>query len=219
MKYDSLLFDLDGTLTDPFEGITNSIIYALSHFGITETDRNKLGSFIGPPLNYSFEEYYRMDRETALKAVTLYRKYYEKDGLYENKLYPDIAETLKTLKEEGYRLIVATSKPEIFAKKILDHFGILCYFDYVAGATFDLTRVDKADIIRYAIEECKISDVSRAIMTGDRKHDIIGAKENGMKSVGVLYGYGSKEELKAAGADYIISTPTELAALMHKLNK
>lgn len=218
MKYDTLLFDLDGTLTDPFEGITNSVIFALKQFGITETDRKKLGSFIGPPLNYSFEEYYGMDRETALKAVTLYRKYYEKDGLYENKLYPDIGKALGALKGKGYRLFVATSKPEIFAERILRHFGIMNYFDGVAGASLDLSRAEKADVIAYAIEKFGISNVARALMIGDRKHDVIGARENGIKSAGVLYGYGSEKELKEAGADYIVTSPMQIVSLMDKLN-
>lgn len=219
MKYDTLLFDLDGTLTDPFEGITNAIIYALGRLGIEESDRNKLTSFIGPPLTESFSEFYGMSKDDSLRAVSLYREYYGAKGLYENKLYPQMAETLRALRQEGYRLVVATCKPEVFAVKIVERFEIAQHFDYVAGATLDGTRTEKADVIRYALENCAVVDVSRAIMIGDRKHDILGARAVGLKSVGVLYGYGSEEELKGAGADYIISVPTELVSLIDKLNK
>lgn len=219
MKYDTLLFDLDGTLTDPFEGITNAIIYALGRLGIEESDRNKLTSFIGPPLTESFSEFYGMSKDDSLRAVSLYREYYGAKGLYENKLYPQMAETLRALRQEGYRLIVATCKPEVFAVKIVERFEIAQYFDYVAGATLDGTRTEKADVIRYALENCAVADRGRAIMIGDRKHDILGARAVGLKSVGVLYGYGSEEELKGAGADYIISVPTELVSLIDKLNK
>ena len=219
MKFDTLLFDLDGTLTDPFEGITNAIIYAFRHFRIEVSDKNKLGEFIGPPLTESFATFYGMSKTESLKAVSLYREYYGAKGLYENKLYPQMVETLSDLKREGYRLIVATCKPEVFAIKIAERFKIAQYFDFIAGATLDGTRIEKADVIRYALENCAVVDVSRAIMIGDRKHDILGAKEVGLKSIGVLYGYGSEEELKGAGADYIISVPTELVSLIDELNK
>lgn len=219
MKYDTLLFDLDGTLTDPFEGITNAIIYALGRLGIEESDRNKLTSFIGPPLTESFSEFYGMSKDDSLRAVSLYREYYGAKGLYENKLYPQMAETLRALRQEGYRLIVATCKPEVFAVKIVERFEIAQYFDYVAGATLDGTRTEKADVIRYALENCAVVDVSRAIMIGDRKHDILGARAVGLKSVGVLYGYGTREELNAAGADAIISAPDQISAAIRQLEK
>ena len=219
MKYDTLLFDLDGTLTDPFEGITNAIIYALGRLGIEGSDRNKLSSFIGPPLTESFSEFYGMSKDDSLRAVSLYREYYGAKGLYENKLYPQMAETLRALRQEGYRLVVATCKPEVFAVKIVERFEIAQYFDFVAGATLDGTRTEKADVIRHALAMCAVADRGRAIMIGDRKHDILGARAVGLKSVGVLYGYGSEEELKGAGADYIISVPTELVSLIDKLNK
>lgn len=205
----NILFDLDGTLTDPFEGITNSVIYSLKKCGIDESDKQKLKCFIGPPLYKSFMVEYSLSRSDALKAVDYYREYYADKGIFENFLYDGINETLEFLSERGNFLYVATSKPKIFAEKILRHFDISKYFRFVAGATLDSRLVEKSDIIKFAIEENNI-DVSHAVMIGDRKHDILGAKQNKIKSIGVLYGYGTFEELSAAGADAFAEKPNSI---------
>ena len=205
--YQNILFDLDGTLTDPGMGITNSVIYALKKFKIDVEDRTSLYRFIGPPLKGSFEEFYGFSEEQSELAVQYYREYFKKQGMLENEVYDGIPELLKQLREKNKTLIVATSKPEPFTLEILRHFQLLDYFNFVAGATMDDTRNKKSDIIRYALESCHITDKSTAVMIGDRKHDIIGAKENGLDSIGVLFGYGDYEELTAAGATYIAETP------------
>ena len=205
--YQNILFDLDGTLTDPGMGITNSVMYALKKFKIDVEDRTSLYRFIGPPLKGSFEDFYGFSEEQSELAVQYYREYFKKQGMLENEVYDGIPELLKQLREKNKTLIVATSKPEPFTLEILRHFQLLDYFNFVAGATMDDTRNKKSDIIRYALESCHITDKSTAVMIGDRKHDIIGAKENGLDSIGVLFGYGDYEELKAAGATYIAETP------------
>lgn len=210
--FDAVLFDLDGTLTDPFEGISNSIIYALKKFGITAPDKPLLKKFIGPPLTESFSEYCGLNHSDALHAVDYYREYFSVAGIFENKPYEGVCELLSGLKERGYTAIVATSKPEQFAKAIVQHFGLEQYFKEICGATMDQSRTQKADVIAYALKKCEIKekDKKRAVMVGDRKHDIIGAKTNGLSSIGVLYGYGSKEELLEAGANYIANSPVDI---------
>lgn len=209
---DSVLFDLDGTLTDPFEGITNSVAYALNKFGIDVSDRRSLTPFIGPPLRESFSVFYGFSKKDAEKAVSYYREYYAETGIFENTVYDGIKDVLAELKARGKKLVVATSKPEIFAKRILEHFS-LGYFDFVAGATLDSARVTKSDVISYALREGGINDRSRTVMVGDRKHDVYGAKQNGIRCIGVLYGYGNKEELIQAGADYLIAEPSDILSV------
>ncbi len=201
-NFDIILFDLDGTLTDPGEGITNSVAYALNKYGIVNTDRTELYPFIGPPLYASFMKYYGFSEEEALRAVEYYREYYTDKGIFENRLYEGIADCLERLYASGKKLLVATSKPEIFAKKILAHFGIEKYFYLVAGATLDGHLIEKSDIIDYAFKSSGLSKDS-ALMIGDRSFDILGAKEQGIASAGVLWGYGDAYELENAGADMI----------------
>ena len=171
--FDTVLFDLDGTLTDPFEGISNSIIYALKKFGIAAPDKPLLKKFIGPPLTESFSEYCGLNHSDALRAVDYYREYFSVAGIFENKPYEGVCELLSGLKERGYTAIVATSKPEQFAKAIVQHFGLEQYFKEICGATMDQSRTQKADVIAYALKKCEIKDKKRAVMVGDRKHDII----------------------------------------------
>lgn len=209
-KYDVILFDLDGTLTDPGTGITNSVMHALKKYGIEVEDRAQLYKFIGPPLHESFEKYYGFSREEAMQAVEYYREYYKVKGIYENLLYDGIENLLKKLFENGKKIILATSKPEVFAKEILRHFGIEKYFYYVAGSNLDGSRTLKAEVIGYALESAEITDKSGAVMVGDREHDIIGAKKIGLDSAGVLFGYGSREELEAAGADFIAESVSDI---------
>lgn len=210
-KYDVILFDLDGTITDPGIGITNSVAYALKKHGITVEDRAELYKFIGPPLHLSFEEYYGLDGQ---QAVEEYREYYRDKGIYENVVYGGVEPMLKKLNEAGKKVVLATSKPEVFAREILRYFNLDDYFYYAAGANLDGTLTDKAEVIAYALAEGRVTDKSTVLMVGDRKHDIIGAKKNGVDSMGVLYGYGSREELEAAGADYIVSTVEEMSEML-----
>lgn len=212
MKY--VLFDLDGTLTDPAEGITNSVAYALRHYGIEVADKCELNCFIGPPLTDSFEKYYGFDHEKAVEAVEVYRKYFRPTGIFENKLYEGVMELLSALKAKGFTVIMATSKPEVFAKRIAEHFGFDGYFDLIAGSTLDGSRVKKHDVIENAIERAGITDRGECLMIGDRHHDIDGAKLSGLRSVGVLWGYGDREELALAGADYICERVGDLLELI-----
>lgn len=204
--YDIFFFDLDGTLTDSSLGITNSVIYALKKFGIEETDRRKLYSFIGPPLTVSFEKFCGFSKEKTVKAVEYYREYYRDRGIFENRVYDGMEEVLRELKDRGRMLAVATSKPEPFARQIMEHFHLMHYFDYVAGMGMDGGRGTKEEVIRYALDACKITDRSRVLMVGDREHDVIGAKAAGIDCLGILYGFGTREELTKAGADYIAET-------------
>ena len=201
--YQYILFDLDGTLANPEIGITSSVMYALEKFGVKVEDRKELHPFIGPPLSYSFQNYYGLSEADSELAIKYYRERFSVKGLYENEVYEGVEKLLQQLKESGKKLIIATSKPEEFTLKILEHFDLLKYFDYVAGATIDGSLGEKTDVIRYAIEISGIQDKSQAIMIGDRKYDILGAKENGLDSIGVLFGFGDREELSEAGANYI----------------
>lgn len=200
MKYDDILFDLDGTLTDPGEGITNSVAYALKKNGITPPPREALYPFIGPPLNESFMKYFGFSEADSFRCVDDYREYYRDRGIFENRLYEGIPELLKSLKSAGRTVLLATSKPTVFAAQILEHFGIADCFAGVYGSELDGSRTHKADVIAYALQKSGIDDVSHAVMVGDRFHDVVGAKQNGISTIGVLYGYGSQEELENAGA-------------------
>lgn len=213
-KYDVILFDLDGTLTDPADGIINSVIYALSKYNISVDDRRSLYKFIGPPLLDSFMEYYGFSESQAYEAIEFYRERFRAKGMFENSVYNGIEELLISLKNKGKRLIVATSKPEEFSVKILEHFNLSQYFEFIAGSNLDGSRSAKADVITYALESCGINDKSGAIMIGDRKHDIIGANAVGLDSIGVLFGYGDLEELKAAGATYIADSVDDINKLL-----
>ena len=204
------LFDLDGTITDPGEGITNSVAYALEHFGIRVEDKTQLYPFIGPPLLDSFRRFYGFSEKQADEAVKTYREYYRAEGIHQNLLYPGISDVLKTLHDKEKILAVATSKPEPFARQILEHFGLAQYFTFIGGATFDVSRSKKADVIRYVLETLHVEDKRQVLMIGDRSHDIIGAKANGLDAMGVLYGYGCIEEFKGAGADHIAKSPKDI---------
>jgi len=208
-----ILFDLDGTLTDPALGITNSVMYSLKKFGISVSDRSDLYKFIGPPLWESFINYYGFTREEANKAVEYYREYFKDIGIFENVVYTGIDDLLCSLVCKNKILILATSKPEIYAKRILKHFNLDRYFSFVAGSELDGTRIDKQEVIRYALRESNVVDLSLAVMIGDREYDIIGAKKAGIDSIGVLYGYGSPSELQNAGADYIVNDINDLITL------
>ena len=208
--FDYLFFDLDGTLTNPAQGITNSFIYAFNSLGIEVPSYETLLTFIGPPLPVTFGKMVGLPESQVDEAIKKYREYFSTRGIFENELFDDIPPALEKLKAAGKKLVVATSKPEEYSVKIINHFGLEKYFDYVCGSCMDETRGSKTEIISYALDRCGIDDSSdnnnksRVLMIGDRFHDIEGAKNNQIKSCGVLYGFGSQEELKKAGADYII---------------
>lgn len=202
--YKYLFFDLDGTVTDSAEGIYNSIIFALNKLGYEVEDKNSLRPFIGPPLTESFKKYYSFDDEKTALGVKYYREYYPQKGIFENKVYEGIPELLKKLHESGKKIILATSKPEPFAVTILEHFGIAEYFDLIAGSTFDTSRQNKADVLRYAVESIGVEDLGEALMIGDRLHDVVGAHEVGMGCAYVLFGFGSRDEAEEYGAEHII---------------
>ncbi len=208
--FDYLFFDLDGTLTDPAQGITNSFIHAIKYFGLEVPSYETLCSFIGPPLPETFKTQFGFSEEKAAEGVKKYREYFAEKGLLENSVYPGIPELLTKLKAAGKKLVVATSKPEEYSVRIIEHFGLAQYFENVCGSLMDESRSKKDEVIEYAIERNHISDRSKILMIGDRKHDILGAKKVGLKSCGVLFGYGSLEELKAAGADFIVENVSRL---------
>lgn len=213
-NYKIMLFDLDGTLTDPKSGITRSVQYALKKMGILENDLNNLTKFIGPPLVESFQAYYEMDYEMAWQAVEYYREYFAEKGIFDNYVYPGIPELLQRLKEKKKVLGIATSKPTVFSEQILEYFKLDRYFSLVVGSNLDGSRVDKKDIIKAALESLPVKDYREAIMVGDRRHDIIGARENGIDSIGVMYGYGSRDEFEKSQATYIVETVAELEKLL-----
>lgn len=209
-SYEFYFFDLDGTVTDSALGITNSVMYALRKYGIIEKDREKLYEFIGPPLIDSFQKYYGLSREQAWKAVGFYREYYQDQGIFECQVYEGLEEVLSMLCDVGKKAVIATSKPENYARRIIRHFGLEKYFHGIYGMELDGARGTKAEVIQYALKQCEIKNVERVVMIGDRSHDIVGAKQNGLDSIGVLYGFGSERELKKAGADILVKSIAEL---------
>lgn len=213
-QYKYLLFDLDGTITDSETGITRCVAYALNHFGIEVDNLSELSPFIGPPLVDSFKEFYNFTDEQAVIATEKYRERYTDKGIYENELYPGIKELLAEAHQKGRTVILATSKPEVFAKRILDYFELSSYFSIVAGSGLDGSLHTKTDVINHILRSNDIKDLSTVVMIGDRKHDIIGAKNVGIDSVGVLYGFGDYKELSEAGATYIVKDIAELRNLL-----
>lgn len=212
--YTHLLFDLDGTLTDPAEGITRSVQYALRRFGIEVDDLHSLTSFIGPPLAESFREFYGFDDERIPEAIRVMREYFGSRGWRENRLYEGMPQLLGRLRAAGYTLAVATSKPVVFARRILDHFDLARHFAFTGGAELDGRRQAKAEVIAHVLRELHVADAASCLMIGDRRHDIAGAAAVGMDSCGVLWGYGSREELAEAGATRIAADLGELERLL-----
>jgi phosphoglycolate phosphatase len=212
--YNIILIDLDGTLTDPKVGITKSVAYALTKFGITVDNLDSLIHFIGPPLPDSFKKYYKFSNTQAKQAVVYFREYFSVKGLFENRLYPGIPELLNDLQSNGKKLILATSKATVFAQQILDHYDINKYFYFVAGSNYDLTRIEKSSIIRYAISRLDGCQNSEIVMVGDHPDDIYGAHENHIDSVGVTYGYGKRADLESAKPMYLVHSIEELKSLI-----
>ena len=212
--FEYIFFDLDGTIFNSEAGISRSVKYALSKFGIDENDENKLKAFIGPPLKDSFMKYYGFSEQQARDAIKFYREYYSDKGIFEGHIYNNVEKILAYINERGKKAVLATSKPKFFAEQIIEHLGLTKYFDFISGATLDETVTGKYEVIKIAIDEEKIDDLSSILMVGDRLHDVEGAKKAGIKCVGVLYGFGSESELREAGADHIISDAFELADII-----
>ena len=232
-----ILFDLDGTISDPKVGITKSIQYALRHFDIDVENADELCKFIGPPIHQTFKEFYGFNDVDVERAVGKFRERMLAKGLYENIMYDGVDAMLKELHESGKTLMIATSKPINLARKVLEYFAIDQFFAFVSGSEMNGDRSDKSEVIQYALEQNNIPketslnarscslvqgvstenclNISDCIMVGDRKHDIIGAKTNGLESIGALYGYGDYEELTTAGADYLVKDIGELSDLLH----
>lgn len=209
----NILFDLDGTLSDPKIGITHSVRYALEKLGYdTPTNDDDLTWIIGPPLLTSFEQILDTKQE-AQKALEYYRERFSTLGLYENEVYDGIPQILETLQKQGNKLYVATSKPRVYAEKIITHFGLSKYFIKVHGSELDGANADKTELLAYIIKTHGL-DTKETIMIGDRKFDVIGAHNNHLASIGVLYGYGNKQELTDAGAQSLAETPTQITALV-----
>ena len=215
MSYGICLFDLDGTLTDPGLGITKAFQYALARFGI-EVKPDDLVRFIGPPIRESLRSIYGFSDADVEKAVAVYREYYGETGLYENTIYPDIIKILEKLRAEGKSLAVATSKATLYACKVLEHFGIDGYFSFVSGDNMDgsLTVGGKGGVIRAALDALDEARAGRPVMIGDRMYDIAGARKAGIDSIGVTWGYGSRDELIAEGATWIADSADELLRLV-----
>ena len=214
MSYKHILFDLDGTLTDPALGITNSVMYALRHYGFPVPEREALFFFIGPPLIDSFEKYCGFSREKAIEAMGVYREYFGEKGILENEVYKGIPELLEALVASGKKLYLASSKPEVYCTEILKHFDLHKYFTFVAANTMEEDRSEKSDIIDWLYENCPEVKAEGAIMVGDTQFDVLGAKAQGIPCVAVSYGYGDREKVKALCPEFIANTVEELGGIL-----
>ena len=210
-KYEAILFDLDGTLTEPKEGIVNGVHYALSKMGIDEKDKEKLVAFIGPSLYESFSKFYGFSTYDAKKCVDYYRDYYSEKGINENLLMPGMDTLLDSLKKEGRKLYVATGKPTVYAEIVLKNFDLHKYFEIVIGSNLDGSRIEKGEIIA---EVLKNIDCENPVMIGDREHDIIGANENNIDSIAVTFGYGTRDVLEKYNPTYIVDSVEEIRDIL-----
>jgi phosphoglycolate phosphatase len=215
--YQAILFDLDGTLTDPFTGIAHSIRYALAKLGREANDDETIRTCIGPPLLASFQKHFDLGERDARQAVTHYREYFADRGIYENEVFPGIPRLLEELAARQLRLVCATSKPTVYAQRILKHFQLCRYMEFVMGSNMDLTRTDKSEIIRCALDRMDMGHSEDALMVGDRAGDIAGAHNNSIDAVAVTYGYGSERELQQARPEYLVRSVAELRSLLGAL--
>ena len=216
-NYHTVAFDLDGTLTDPKRGLVSAFAYALKKHNIDFGEVSSLTKFIGPPLKESFKSEYSLTEEEATSALALFREYFGVYGWWDNELYDGVTELLADLKRAGKKIVLATSKPDIYSKRILKLFGIAEYFDFSEGASFDSSRERKCDVLDYALSAVGASGAEQkrgAILVGDTKYDIEGARICGVDSIGVLYGYGSEAELRSEGATHIARTVDEVRRLL-----
>lgn len=214
-----ILFDLDGTLTESAPGIIRSVKYALDRLAVGEYDENLLLKFVGPPLAESFKKFFGFSDEKALKAIDIYREYFSQKGLFENSVYSGIPQTLARLHDCGIKLAVATSKPEVFAEKILRHFSLADYFEHICGIPLEDEKMTKSQVVAVALDKLGVSDKSLAVMVGDRDYDAFGAHENQIECIGVTYGYGTEYELRCAGAEYIAFCPAGIADIIENMNR
>ena len=210
--YDLIMFDLDGTLVNSEEGVTKCVQYALNKCGIIENNQDNLRRFIGPPLIDGFMNYYGMTEEEALKALSFYRERYTKIGVYENEIFPGVKNVLRILKEKGKRIALATSKPHVYAKEVLKSFDLMDFFEIIVGAEFDGTRNDKAEVVEEVLRQAR--EYNNPIMIGDRKHDIEGAKKNGVPCIGVSFGFAPEGELEKYGAVAIADNMDNLLEIL-----
>jgi len=217
MSWDVVLFDLDGTLTDSGLGVANGVLYALEKMGYPKPNDMELKKYLGPPLWTSFQDYASMPESDTPEAVRLYREYYNETGAYENSVYPGIPELLAKLGSDGKRLAVATSKVDYAALAILQHFKLSHHFEVIAGSDESgELRGTKALVIEHAISQLRMNEGASIVMIGDREHDILGAKEHGIPGIGVLYGYGDRAELEAAGAHEIAGDVSDLELALYR---
>lgn len=218
MKYKTALFDLDGTIIDSSQGITSAVAYALDKHGFKYEGKHSLKHFIGPPLREEFMKYCGIDSEQGAVMVSSYREYYADKGIFECSLYDGVKELLINMKNEGITVLLATSKPEVFAKRILEHLHISEYFDFVGGAKMDNTRTDKCEVISYVFDSCGIEiDKNKALMIGDSTHDIEGARKFGLGGIAVSYGFGETDALKKSNPLAICSSPSEILEVFKRL--
>ena len=216
-KYDVILFDLDGTLTNPERGLVESYYYGLSKMGLKNLEKNELKRFIGPPLFDEWQVVYDFTEEESRKAVSLFREYFSVYGWWDNEVYPGVEKVLSVLKNSGKTIALATSKPEVFAKKILRLFGLDKYFDFIGAATLDATRDKKWQVIDYTLSSLGIMDKSSCVLVGDRMYDAEGARICGIDSIGVLYGQGSEEEIRGAGFNYIVDSVEDIITMLAEI--
>ncbi|SDB32875.1 HAD hydrolase-like protein [Eubacterium oxidoreducens] len=214
--YETILFDLDGTITVSEYGIIDSVKYALEKFGIVEQDEESLLRFIGPPLYYSFTHFYGMSHEDGEQAVVYYREIYEKVNYKKSPLYDGIREVIQTLYQNGKELYIVTAKPVDTSKEVLRYHNLLPYFKEIYGPSREVHTVNKAELIAKLLTEHNIEDKSKVIMLGDRHYDVKGASDIGVTAVGALYGYGSREELIENGADFLVKTPKDFLKIIEE---
>jgi len=214
MAYKYILFDLDGTISDSNEGITKGVQATLAHFGIDIVDRTELLRYIGPPIRETLSTQFGLTSEQVDEAMVIYGKYYSEKGLYENVLYDGVCDTIRELKRRGKVIALATSKAQVFAERILEYFGIADCFAHICGGELSGYSTKKSDVMRRALDNCGVADLHDAIIIGDRKYDIIGAKETGIASIGVLYGFGDYDELRDAGADWIVEDIADVLEIL-----
>ncbi|AWN61352.1 HAD family hydrolase [Streptococcus sobrinus] len=213
-NYQTIIFDLDGTLTDSQTGIINSLAYAFKQMGLPMPVQSQLKKFIGPPLSQSFQDFCGLNDIETQKTISYYRQYFADKGWKENQLLPGARELLAKLKQAGKTLLVASSKPEVFVKQILDHFEIDSYFTVIAGASLDDSRSQKSAVIAHALKTAKIEELKGCVMVGDRKHDVEGAKVQGLPTIGLLLGFGSRQELEESGAIAIAENFQDLEKIL-----
>ena len=213
-KYDTVFFDLDGTLTESGSGIMNGVVYALRSVGIEEDNKENLRSFIGPPLIQRFMELYGVDRRTAQKLQSTYRRYYTEKGVYENYVYEGVPAMLDRLRKAGKKLVITTSKPTVYVDIVLDRFDLRKYFDFIASADLEIGRSTKTQVLEYALSSLDITDRSSVVLVGDRMYDAEGARDVGIDCMGVLYGYGTRKELEEEGVSVIADTVARIGDLL-----